>query len=313
MAKRFALVFPGQGAQSLGMLAELAASHKGIQQTFAEASEVLGRDLWALCQQGPRHDIDRTELTQPLMLTAGIAVWRLWQALGGDSPVVMAGHSLGEYTALTAAQSMEFADALRLVSERGRLMQKAVPENEGAMAAVLGLADEKVIAVCEQAAQGAVVEAVNFNSPGQVVIAGQRQAVERAADAAKQAGAKRAMLLSVSVPSHCALMQPAADELRHKLDQTPVFPPHTPVVNNVDVRSVTEPEDIRDALARQLYRPVRWVETIDHMARQNIDLFLECGPGKVLTGLDKRIAKNCQHMVMGTPIAMEEALKHVRE
>jgi len=284
-----AFVFPGQGSQSLGMLSELGASYSEVAATFEEASQALGYDLWDIVQNGPLDKLNSTEVTQPAMLVCGVAVWRLWQAQGGAQPVLLAGHSLGEYTALVCAQSIAFSDAVKLVAQRGRLMQAAVPAGTGAMAAILGMEDEAVRQCCEEAAEGEVVQAVNYNSPGQVVIAGLKTAVERAVERAKQQGAKRAMLLPVSVPSHCALMRPAADNLAGVLQDVQMQPPQLPVINNVDVSTCETPDAVRDALVRQLYQPVRWVETIEKMKTLGIDQLLECGPGKVLTGLNKRI------------------------
>ncbi|MBE0510080.1 MAG: ACP S-malonyltransferase [Chromatiales bacterium] len=303
-----AFVFPGQGSQSVGMLAELAASEALVQQTFAEASQVLGYDLWQKVSEGPVEDLNQTHITQPAMLAAGIAVWRVWQQRGGTTPALMAGHSLGEYTALVAAGALGFADGIRLVEARGKLMQQAVPAGSGAMAAILGLDDAQVIAVCEQAAQGEIVSAVNFNAIGQVVIAGQSAAVARAIELAKEAGAKRAMPLPVSVPSHCALMQSAATELAKLLDGIAITAPSIPVINNADVQQQSEPTAIRDALVRQLYSPVRWVETVQHMHGAGVDTLVECGPGKVLVGLNKRIVKEMKALAIVDPASLDAAL-----
>ncbi|MDH5183905.1 MAG: ACP S-malonyltransferase [Gammaproteobacteria bacterium] len=286
-----AFVFPGQGSQSVGMLAELAESFPIVKQTYQEASDVLGYDLWKLISEGPVEELNQTHITQPALLAAGIAVWRVWQQKGGAQPVVLAGHSLGEYTALVAAGAISFVDAIALVAERGKYMQEAVPAGEGGMAAILGLDDDKVIAVCEQAADGEIVSAVNFNSPGQVVIAGQASAVDRAIEIAKEAGAKRALKLAVSAPSHCALMQPAAKRLAERLASIEIQPPSIPVINNADVSMTTDADAIRDALVRQLYSPVRWVESVEKMSSDGVDRLIECGPGKVLVGLNKRIVK----------------------
>jgi [acyl-carrier-protein] S-malonyltransferase len=285
----FAVVFPGQGSQSIGMLAELADNFPLVQQTFQEASDALGYDLWQVTQDGPAEELNKTHITQPAMLTGGIAIWRVWQSQISVMPKLMAGHSLGEYSALVAAGSLSLADAVTVVADRGRFMQAAVPAGIGAMAAILGLDDDKVIAVCESVAGDEVVTAVNFNSPGQVVIAGHSAAVERAVEAAKAAGAKRALLLPVSVPSHCRLMLPAAEQLEARLAEIGINTPNVPVLNNVDVAAATDPAAIRDALKRQLFCPVRWVETINQIHSQGISVLLECGPGKVLTGLSKRI------------------------
>lgn len=288
---RLAFIFPGQGSQATGMLAELAASYPLVEQTFAEASDVLGYDLWQLVQQGPEADLNQTDRTQPAMLAAGVAVWRVWRNQSDITPAQMAGHSLGEYTALVCSEALDFSDAVALVRDRGRYMQEAVPAGEGAMAAILGLDDDAVRQACSDAAQAGVVAAVNFNAPGQVVIAGQSQAVQRAMEVARAAGAKRAVELPVSVPSHCSLMQPAADNMARRLADIEISMPVIPVINNVDVASCSDADAIRDALIRQLYSPVRWVETIQAMQNTGIDTIIECGPGKVLAGLNKRIAR----------------------
>lgn len=303
-----AFVFPGQGSQSVGMLADLAASEALVEQTFAEASEALGYDLWQKVAQGPVEELNQTHITQPAMLAAGISLWRIWQQRGGASPVVLAGHSLGEYSALVAAGAIGFADGVRLVAERGRLMQQAVPAGSGGMAAILGLEDAQVVAVCEQAAQGEVVSAVNFNAIGQVVIAGQSTAVERAIELAKEAGAKRALPLPVSVPSHCALMKPAADELAALLAGIAFHTPQIPVINNADVRQESDAAAIRDALVRQLYSPVRWVESVQSMHGAGVDTLVECGPGKVLVGLNKRIVKEMKALAIHDAASLDAAL-----
>lgn len=284
---KFAFFFPGQGSQSVGMMQGLEG-HAIVKQTFDEASAVLGVDLWQMATEA-NDAINLTQNTQPIMLTAGVATWRVYQALGGQLPVAMAGHSLGEYTALVAAGAISFADALPLVKFRAEAMQQAVPEGQGAMAAILGLDDETVRALCAEAAQGQVVEAVNFNSPGQVVIAGDKAAVERGMALAKDRGAKRALPLPVSVPSHCALMQPAAEQLRAYLQDVAVSTPLVPVLHNADVAAYSDAAQIKDALVRQLYSPVRWVETVQQLAAQGVLSSAECGPGKVLAGLAKRI------------------------
>ena len=287
-----AFVFPGQGSQSTGMLAELAEQHTVVGETFAAASEVLGYDLWQLIQNGPAEALNQTRHTQPAMLTAGISVWRVWQNQGGRQPNVLAGHSLGEYSALVAAESLSFEDAVALVAKRGQLMQEAVPTGSGAMAAILGLEDEQVHQICRDQAEGQVINAVNFNAPGQVVVAGHREAVERTVSGARAAGAKRALVLPVSVPSHCDLMRPAAEKLAHHLASVEISPPRIPVLNNVDVADVTAPQALRDALVHQLYSPVRWVEIVQRMAADGVDTLVECGPGKVLIGLNKRIQRD---------------------
>lgn len=287
----FAFVFPGQGSQSLGMMAGYG-DHAVIRATFDEASESLGEDLWAMVANGPAEALNQTINTQPAMLTAGVAVYRLWRAQGGAVPSLMAGHSLGEYSALTCAGALAFGDAVKLVRLRAEAMQSAVPEGVGAMAAVLGLDDAAIRAVCAEAAQGEVLEAVNYNSPGQVVIAGNKAAVERGCALAKEKGAKRALPLPVSVPSHCALMQPAADILRLALAEMSVSTPSVPVIHNADVVAHSDPEAIKDALARQLFSPVRWVESMQAVEARGVTLIAECGPGKILTGLNKRILDN---------------------
>jgi [acyl-carrier-protein] S-malonyltransferase len=284
----FAFLFPGQGSQSLNMMDGFDGLPV-VRETFAEASSVLGQDLWAMLKAETPDAINATVNTQPLMLAAGVATWRAWQASTAARPVVLAGHSLGEYSALVAAGALSFADAVRLVRLRAEAMQAAVPSGEGAMAAILGLTDDVIRALCAEAAQGEVVEAVNFNSPGQVVIAGGRAAVERAMAACKDAGAKRALPLPVSVPSHCALMKPAAERLAEALKSVEILTPGIEVLHNADVAAYSDPDQIRDALVRQLFSPVRWTETIAHMVAGGVTLMAEAGPGKVLTGLAKRI------------------------
>ncbi len=284
---KFDFFFPGQGSQSVGMMQGFE-NHAVVKQTFDEASTVLGVDFWKMATEA-NDAINLTENTQPIMLTAGVATWRVYQALGGKLPAVMAGHSLGEYTALVAANAISFTDALPLVKFRAQVMQQAVPEGQGAMAAILGLDDDTVRAVCNEAAQGEVVQAVNFNSPGQVVIAGNKAAVGRGMELAKAKGAKRALPLPVSVPSHCDLMKPAAEKMREYLQNLTVQAPLVPVLHNADVAAYHDADQIKDALVRQLYSPVRWVETVQQLAAQEILTGAECGPGKVLAGLAKRI------------------------
>ncbi|BAO44355.1 [acyl-carrier-protein] S-malonyltransferase [Thiolapillus brandeum] len=291
------------------MLATLADQYSAIQETFEEASDALGKDLWSLTVDGPVEVLNQTENTQPAMLAAGIAAYRLWLKQGGPGGAIMAGHSLGEYSALTAAGALEFADAVRLVAARGRFMQEAVPAGEGAMAAILGLDDADVISLCEHAAQSEVAEAVNFNSPGQVVIAGTKTAIERAIVLAREAGAKRALMLPVSVPSHCALMKPAAGKLAAMLADTRVQMPGIPVLHNADVAVADTVEAIRDKLVKQLYQPVRWVETIQAMKAQGMELLIEPGPGKVLTGLGKRIDKTLTFLPVLDPASLDKALE----
>ncbi|AOF53759.1 [acyl-carrier-protein] S-malonyltransferase [Rodentibacter caecimuris] len=293
--KKFAMVFPGQGSQSIGMLAELADEYPIVIETFKQASDVLGYDLWQLAQQGPVEELNKTWQTQPALLAASVAIYRVWQEKYPQfKPEVMAGHSLGEYSALVCAGVLNFQDAIKLVELRGKLMQQAVPEGTGAMYAIIGLDNESIINACKQAEQGEVVSAVNFNSPGQVVIAGAKAAVERAAALCKEAGAKRALPLAVSVPSHCALMKPAADKLATTLETIAVNIPEIAVINNVDVATESESAAIRMALIRQLYSPVRWTETVEKMAQDGVQVLLEIGPGKVLNGLTKRIVSDFQ-------------------
>jgi [acyl-carrier-protein] S-malonyltransferase len=303
-----AIVFPGQGSQAVGMLSELAASYPLVNETFAQASDVLGYDLWTLTQDGPEDELNRTDRTQPAMLAAGVAVWRVWQQAGGAVPGVMAGHSLGEYTALVCAGAMDFADAISLVEQRGRYMQSAVPAGVGAMAAILGLDDATVADVCNRAAAGEVVSPVNFNSPGQVVIAGNADAVQRAIGLAKEAGAKRALPLAVSVPSHCALMQSAAEQLAERLAQTGISTPSIPVIQNVDAARHDQPDAIRDNLKKQLYSPVQWVLTVQNMGEQGVTRIVEAGPGKVLAGLCKRIDKSIASAAVFDPDSLSAAL-----
>ena len=287
----FAFLFPGQGSQSLKMM-DGFANLPVVKQTFDEASAALGEDLWAMLQAESADAINATVNTQPLMLAAGVATYRAWLAQGGTVPAVVAGHSLGEYSALVAAGALDFADAVKLVRLRAQAMQEAVPAGEGAMAAILNLSDDEIRAACAEAAQGEVVEPVNFNSPGQVVIAGSKAAVERAMELCKAKGAKRALPLPVSVPSHCSLMKPAAERLAAALATVDIKAPQVPVLHNADVAAYSDPAQIRDALTRQLYCPVRWTETVQKLAADGIVLMAECGPGKVLAGLAKRIDGN---------------------
>ncbi len=303
----FAVVFPGQGSQAVGMLADLGEQFPIVKETFAEASEVLGYDLWALVQNGPAEDLNQTNRTQPALLTASVAIWRVWQQEGGAMPSVMAGHSLGEYSALVCAGVIDFKQAVKLVELRGELMQEAVPAGVGAMSAIIGLDNEAIAKACEEAAQGQVVSPVNFNSPGQVVIAGNKEAVERANELCKTAGAKRALPLPVSVPSHCALMKPAADKLAVALEEITFSAPSVPVINNADVATETDPAAIKDALVRQLYGPVRWTEGCEKMANEGVELLLEMGPGKVLTGLAKRIDKRLNAAAVNDTASLEAA------
>ncbi len=306
---KHAFVFPGQGSQSVGMLADLNVTYPVVKQTFEEASTILGYDLWQLSQVGPKETLNQTDKTQPALLAAGVAVWRVWKQQGGADPILMAGHSFGEYSALVCANALEFKDAVHLAEARGRFMQTAVPEGEGAMAAILGLKDAKVIEICQQAAQDQVVSAVNFNAPGQVVIAGHHSAVKRAIEQMKMAGAKRAVLLPVSVPAHCRLMKPAASLFFEQLKVVNFTPPSIPIIHNVDVATKTEPADIRTALTAQLYNPVRWVETIEKMVTENVELLFECGPGKVLIGLNKRIDRQMKALPILDTQTLDQALQ----
>ena len=308
-----AIVFPGQGSQSVGMLKDFYATYPLVKDAFQKAAEVLGYDLWQIIAAGEADELNRTEVTQPAMLMAGYICWRVWQENNGPTPDYMAGHSLGEYTALVCAGALSIEDALALVAERGRLMQMAVAEGEGAMAAILGLDDERVIQACQQAAQGEVVEAVNFNSPGQVVIAGQKTAVQRAIDLLKQTGAKRALLLPVSVPSHCQLMRDAASSLAEKLATIEINPPVIPVIHNVDVAAHASADEIRSVLQQQLYNPVRWVEIIGSMSSHGVDTIVECGPGKVLVGLCKRIDKTINGLPVFDPDSLANTLASLQE
>lgn len=304
---KFALVFPGQGSQSLGMMAHYGDASI-VRATFDEASTALGRDLWQLAAEGPPEALNQTVNTQPLMLTAGVATYRLWLEKGGARPTVMAGHSLGEYSALVAAGVISLKDAVPLVELRARAMQEAVAAGEGAMAAILGLDAAAVIAACAESAQGQVVQAVNFNEPKQTVIAGHKAAVERAAEAVKAKGAKRAVMLPVSAPFHCSLMLPAAEKLRVRLAQMSFLIPQTPVLNNVDVTQLTDPEAIKEALVRQAASPVRWVETMQAMQKMGITHVIECGPGKVLSGLAKRCDENLTGLAMADLAGIDAAL-----
>jgi [acyl-carrier-protein] S-malonyltransferase len=309
MDNGLAFLFPGQGSQSVGMLSGLAEAQPEVEKTFRTASEVLGYDVWDLVLNGPEERLNSTQYTQPAMLAAGVAAWRAWCEKSEVRPGWMAGHSLGEYTALVCAGALGFEDGLRLVAERARLMQEAVPSEVGAMAAVLGLNDEQVVAVCKQASsETEIVTAANFNAPGQVVIAGHRPAVARAIDLAKAEGAKRAVLLPVSVPSHCPLMQPAAERFKPILEAMPIESPAIGVVHNVDVAMHPAPEVIRSALQKQLYGSVRWADTILFMSQQGVDRFVECGPGKVLAGLNKRIVADVKTEAIFDPSSLAKAL-----
>ncbi len=309
--QHLAFVFPGQGSQKIGMLAELAAVYPVVQATFAEASEVLGYDLWALVQTGTQEEINLTERTQPLLLTASVAVWRVWQEKQGAQPALMAGHSLGEWSALVCAGVVAFKDAVKIVQLRGRYMQDAVPAGQGAMAAIIGLEDSLIVEACQKVAQGDVVAAVNFNSPGQVVIAGSAAAVERAGVLCKEAGAKRALPLPVSAPFHTELMRPAAERLAELVSATPFGAPVTPVVHNVTAGTESNSEKIKALMIEQIYSPVRWVECVNTIVAQGVSTTLECGPGKVLSGLNKRISGDLTTLSVEKPDELDAALAAV--
>ncbi len=306
----FAMVFPGQGSESLGMMSALAEQEPLIKATFAEASDALGFDLWQLCQQGPEDQLSATENTQPAMLAAGVATWRVWRAKGGAMPAAMAGHSLGEYTALVCADALDFKTAVSLVRFRGQAMQSAVPAGQGAMAAILGLDDADVIAGCADAAQGEVVQAANFNSPGQVVIAGQKTAVDRAIDVLKAKGAKRALLLPVSAPSHTELMRPAAQRMAERLQEISFATPVVPVYTTVGVKPQGDAASIRACMFEQLVGPVRWTEIVQMLLKSGVTQIVECGPGKILTGLNRRIERNKDIAMLAVedPASLAEAL-----
>ena len=303
-----AFVFPGQGSQKIGMLANVAAKYPLIEETFAKASEALGYDMWQLVQEGEQADINFTEKTQPILLTASVALWRLWLQQGGAKPSLMAGHSLGEFTALVCAGSLDFADAVRLVRARGQFMQTAVPVGVGAMAAIIGLDDEVINSICVEASQGECVQAVNYNSPGQVVIAGKVSAVDRAIEKLKEAGAKRALPLPVSAPFHTDLMRPAGEKLQQELASITILQPEIPVVHNVHAKTESDVERIRDLLVQQIYSPVKWVSCVEAMVSKGIDTTVECGPGKVLSGLNKRIDKSLSCMAIEEEQAFLDAL-----
>lgn len=311
MSNNIAFVFPGQGSQHVGMLADLAAGSSIITECFTEASEVLGYDLWDLCQNDPDSSLAKTEVTQPALLTASVSLWRLWQDRSDIRPTMMAGHSLGEYSAMVCSGALGFADAVKLVRSRGQYMQAAVPEGEGAMAVIIGLEDDAVVAVCDEAAQGQVVAAVNYNSPGQIAIAGNAEAIERAMAIAKDKGAKRAMPLAVSVPSHCALMKPAAKQLAADLESIQISKPNVSVVQNVAAEPCDDPEQIRENLVAQLYSPVRWSESVQLMIDRGVNTLIEVGPGKVLCGLAKRIDRSITALPVAESADFSSALEAV--
>ena len=310
MSANIAFVFPGQGSQSVGMLAELGANHHVVVETFSQASEVLGYDLWQLVQHDQNGLLNQTHITQPALLSASVALWRLWLEKGGITPTMLAGHSLGEYSALVCAGALGFSDAIRLVEARGQFMQAAVPPGEGAMAAIIGLDNDAVALACDVSAQGQTVAPVNYNSPGQVVIAGSKLAVERAMVACKAGGAKRALALPVSVPSHCSLMLPAAEKLRTILAGVKMSLPIIPVVHNVDAKLASSSEAIISNLVAQLHQPVLWTQCVESIAASGVDLVVECGPGKVLNGLTKRINKTLQSASINDAASLAATLKH---
>ncbi|MBX9637978.1 MAG: ACP S-malonyltransferase [Nitrosomonas sp.] len=311
---KFAFVFPGQGSQSVGMMngyTDLPV----IQETFQEASDILKQDFWSMVNNGPADDLNLTINTQPLMLTAGIAVYRAWRSLGGELPALMAGHSLGEYTALVASEALSFADALALVRFRAQAMQQAVPEGVGGMAAILGMDDEIIETICRDITNQnseESLEPANFNSPGQIVIAGHKNAILQGIEMAKSKGAKRAIMLPMSIPSHCSLMKPAADSMRQQLAHVPLQSPRIPILHNADVKTHTDTADIKEILIRQLTSPVRWVDTIKALAANGITHVVECGPGKVLAGLNKRIDPNLQQLSLADGEAIKQAINHLR-
>ena len=311
--ENLAFIFPGQGSQKVGMLADLAAAYPVVEETFAQASEVLGYNLWQLCQDGPQEELNKTECTQPLLLTSSVAIWRVWQQQGGAVPALLTGHSLGEWSALVCAGIVQFQDAVKIVQLRGRYMQEAVPAGEGAMAAIIGLDDDAINKACEDAAQDEVVAAVNFNSPGQVVIAGSAGAVERASELCKEAGAKRAMPLPVSAPFHTSLMKPAADRLLETIEATVFSAPQIPVIHNVTAAVEAEPEAIKRLMYEQIYTPVPWVDCTKALVAAGIESAVECGPGKVLAGLCKRIDKSISAYGAETPADIDKALATLAE
>lgn len=306
-----AFVFPGQGSQQVGMLNSIALKFPLIEETFREASSALGMDLWELVQHGPENILKETMNTQPALLTAGVALWRVWQSQGGPMPALLAGHSLGEYTALVCANALSFPDGVRLVAQRGRLMQDAVPKGSGAMAAVIGLENDILQEICHSAEQDEVVAPVNFNAIGQTVIAGSTSAVERAVIQAKAKGG-RVIMLPVSVPSHCELMRPAAEKLAIELANVKIGSPEISLVHNVDLQTCSHPDDIRERLVKQLYFPVRWVETIQRFVHDGIQVVIECGPGKVLSGLVKRTSPTLKPIGIETPLDLTSALETLR-
>ena len=313
MKQNLAFVFPGQGSQSVGMLSDLNGAHPVVKQTFDEASETFGQDMWKLAQEGPEQLLAQTEITQPIMFVAGVAAWRAWTAATDIRPALMAGHSLGEYTAYVCAESISLQEGVALVKRRGELMRDACPGGQGKMAAIIGPDDDKTQSVCADAAQDQVVQAVNFNAPGQVVIAGDSAAVDRAIELAKEAGARKAMPLAVSVPCHSDLMKPAAEELAEKLRATAIAAPMIPVVNNIDAKIELNPEQIREKLIVQLYSPVLWVASVNTMVEKGIDTMVECGPGKVLSGMNKRVSRSLSVSSIQDQAGLESTLASLSE
>lgn len=308
---KHAFIFPGQGSQFVGMLADLATIYPVIERTFEQASDIIGYDLWQLSQAGPAEILNQTDKSQPALLAAEVALWRVWYEYGGTQPLIMAGHSFGEYSALVCAEALAFEEGIQLAQDRGRFMQEAMPIGEGAVAALLGLNEAQVLTICEQTAQDQIVSAVNFNAPGQVVIAGHTAAVERAVAQAKATGAKRAVILPISVPVHCALMQPATEKMAQRLSTVAFNSPKIPILHNIDVTIKTEATAIRQALSAQIDHPIHWTKTIQQIVAQGVTHLFECGPGKVLTGLNKRITKEATALSLSEPQALDKALKIV--
>jgi [acyl-carrier-protein] S-malonyltransferase len=311
MNNNLAVVFPGQGSQKIGMLADLAAVNTLVEQTFGEASEVLGYDCWELVQNGEEDAINLTERTQPILLAASVAIWRLWQQHGGPNPAAMAGHSLGEWSALVCAGAVDFADAVNIVRARGAFMQQAVPVGVGAMAAIMGIDDQIVIDACAEAAEGQVVAAVNFNAPGQVVIAGDADAVARATAICKKGGAKRAVELPVSAPFHTSLMRPAADNLAELVEATTFSAPQIKIIHNVNAQAEADPQTIKGLMLEQIYKPVLWVDCVNGLAAGGAEMLIECGPGRVLNGLSKRIDRNLKSLSTDDVDSLDNALTSV--
>lgn len=308
---KLAFLFPGQGSQKVGMLADLELKYKQISDTFAEASDVLGYDMWKMVQEGPQEEINLTERTQPILLASSVAIWRIWLDKQGQKPSFMAGHSLGEWSALVCSETVSFSDALKIVQARGQYMQKAVPVGEGAMAAIIGLEDSIIIEACQSASEIGVVDAVNFNAPGQVVIAGSISAVNQAIEECKQAGAKRALPLPVSAPFHTSLMKPAADQLSELVNSVTFKQPSVPVVHNVHAETEKNPDTIKTLMLEQIYKPVRWVDCVKTLRASDVNTLVECGPGKVLCGLNKRIDKELLSLATDDQSSFEATLSQL--